>query len=229
MQLLLKNDTKATCVPNRFIECCLCAPEKYIASYLLGIMYSSSGQQIDFDLFCERLHMSRQEIMESYEYWQKKGFAHIINSDDFCLEFGDFNKYEEDLYTEREFNQQLQNIFGSRQLSVHEYLKIYDYTDTFRLPKKVVLLLAQYCVLLKGRRVAISYMDKVAKTWAEEENIDTEEKANYKTSRSLPAESPGNHGHHNKNAFYRRKFQGRSDQIRMLRNGRVLRVRKEAL
>jgi DnaD/phage-associated family protein len=189
MQLFLKNDTKNTSVPNKFIECSLSAPENYTQSYLLGLMYSSTNQRIDFELFCARLSMSRQEVMESYEYWQKKGFARIINSDDFCLEFGDFNKYEDDLYTEREFNQQLQGIFGSRQLSPHEYLKIYDYTDMFGLPKKVVLLLAEYCVLMKGRRVSVAYMDKVAKSWAEEENVDTEEKArewiaSYKTASS---------------------------------------------
>ena len=189
MNLFLKNDTKSTSVPNKFIECSLSAPEKYTQAYLLGLMYSSINQDVDFDLFCSRLGMGRQEVMESYEYWQRKGFARIINSDDFCLEFGDFNKYEEDLYTEREFNQQLQSIFGSRQLSPHEYLKIYDYTDMFGLSKKVVLLLAEYCVLMKGRRVSIAYMDKVARSWAEEEEIDTEEKAremiaSYKTSSS---------------------------------------------
>jgi DnaD/phage-associated family protein len=84
---------------------------------------------------------------------------------------------EEDLYTEREFNKMLQSLFGTRQLSPHDYLKVYDYTDTFGLNKKVVLALVEYCILLKGRRVSISYLDKVAKTWAEDEHIDTEQKA----------------------------------------------------
>lgn len=188
MQLQLKNDTNSTSVPNRFIECCINAPDKYIQSYLLGLMYSSARREIDFGAFCARLDMSKEDVMEAYEYWQKKGFARIVNSDKFCLEFGEFGS-SDDLYTEREFNLKLQEIFGSRQLSPHEYLKIYDYTDAFRLPKKVVLLLAEYCVLLRGRRVSVAYMDKVAKTWAEEENIDTEEKAkekiaSYKTTSS---------------------------------------------
>ncbi len=189
MQLQLKNDTNSTSVPNRFIECCVKAPEKYTHSYLLGLMYSSLSREIDFGAFCARLDMSKEEVMEAYEYWQKKGFARIVNSDRFCLEFGEFGTGADELYTEREFNLKLQEIFGSRQLSPHEYLKVYDYTDTFGLSKKVVLLLAQYCVLMRGRRVSIAYMDKVAKSWAEEENIDTEEKAqekiaSYKTASS---------------------------------------------
>ncbi|MGI5848629.1 MAG: DnaD domain protein [Christensenellales bacterium] len=181
MQLQLKNNTKSTAVPNRFIECCPGAPEKYTASYLLGLMYCSTNQDIDFGMFCARLGMSEREVIEAYEYWQKKGFARIVNTEKLCFEFGMFNlDKQEDIYTEREFNQKLQNIFGSRQLSPHEYLKIYDYTDMFHLPKKVVLILAEYCVLMKGRRVSISYMDKVAKSWAEEENITTEEEAREK-------------------------------------------------
>jgi len=189
MKLRLKNDTKTTPVPNKFIECSITAPENYTQAYLLGLMYSSNSREADLDFLCAKLNMDRGEIIEAYEFWQKKGFLRIINSDVLCIEFGDFNRYEEDLYTERDFNRQLQDIFGSRQLSPQEYLKIYDYTDMFGLPKNVVLLLAKYCVLMKGRRVSVAYMDKVARSWAEEENIDTEEKAkekieNFKVSAS---------------------------------------------
>lgn len=190
MQLQLKNNSKSTAVPNRFIECCLNAPQRYTESYLYTLMYSSCNKVIEFDTLCARLGLGQQDVMDVFEYWQDKGLARIVNTNNCIgLELGDFSSPDEGLYTEREFNQQLQAIFGSRQLSPHEYLKIYDYADTFRLPKKVVLLLAEYCVLLKGRRVSIAYMDKVAKSWAEEENIDTEEKAgemiaSYKTASS---------------------------------------------
>jgi len=179
MQLQLKNTAKSTAVPNRFIECCADAPDKYAAAYLLGLMYASGHQAIDMDLFCARLGLSWDETLAVFEYWQKKGFAHIINGAEFRLEFGEFMREPagEELYTEREFNQRLQELFGSRQLSPHEYLKIYDYTDIFRLPKPVVLRLAEYCVALKGKRVSVAYMDKVAQSWAEEDHIDTESKA----------------------------------------------------
>lgn len=190
MQLQLKNDSKSTAVPNRFIECCLKAPEKYTESYLLTLMYASNNKETSFELLCARLGMNQQEIMNAFEYWQDKGLARIVNTDN-CIgfELGDFSKPDEDLYTEREFNQKLQIIFGSRQLSPHEYLKIYDYTDMFGLPKPVVLLLAEYCVLLRGRRVSIAYIDKVARSWAEEEVIDTEEKANEKIASFKSASS----------------------------------------
>ena len=179
MQLQLKNTIKSTAVPNRFIECCADAPDKYAATYLLGLMYASSHQSIDMDLFCARLGLPSDEILAAFEYWQKKGFARIINGANFRLEFGEFMREPagEELYTEREFNQRLQELFGSRQLSPHEYLKIYDYTDIFRLPKAVVLRLAEYCIALKGKRVSVAYMDKVAQSWADEDHIDTEQKA----------------------------------------------------
>ncbi len=175
----MKNNARSTAIPNRFIECCADAPDKYAAAYLLGIMYASNHQSIDRDILCARLALPWDEVLEAFEYWQKKGFARIVNGNTFSLEFGEFHHQPagDELYTEREFNQKLQELFGSRQLSPSEYLKIYDYTDIFRLPKKVVLCLAQYCILLKGRRVSVAYMDKVASSWAEEEHIDTEQKA----------------------------------------------------
>lgn len=190
MQLQLKNNSKSTAVPNRFIECCLNAPARYTESYLYTLMYSCCNEVCDFDMLCARLGLDQREVMDVFEYWQDKGLARIVNTNNrIGLELGDFCSPEDDLYTEREFNQQLQTIFGSRQLSPHEYLKIYDYTDTFRLPKKVVLMLAQYCVLLKGKRVSIAYMDKVAKSWAEEEHIDTVEKASEKIAAFKTASS----------------------------------------
>jgi DnaD/phage-associated family protein len=190
MQLQLKNNSKSTAVPNRFIECCLNAPARYTESYLYTLMYSCCSEVCDFDMLCARLGLDQREVMDVFEYWQDKGLARIVNTNNrIGLELGDFYSPEDDLYTEREFNQQLQTIFGSRQLSPHEYLKIYDYTDTFRLPKKVVLMLAQYCVLLKGKRVSIAYMDKVAKSWAEEERIDTVEKASEKIAAFKTASS----------------------------------------
>lgn len=192
MQLQLKNNGKSTAVPNRFIECCADAPEKYVAAYLLGLMHAANHQAVDRDLFCARLRLNWEEILIAFEYWQKKGFARILNGAEFCFEFGEYlheAPASEELYTEREFNQRLQELFGSRQLSPHEYLKIYDYTDIFRLPKKVVLCLAEYCIVLKGKRVSVSYMDKVAKSWAEEDHIDTEEKAQEKISAIKEASS----------------------------------------
>ena len=123
--------------------------------------------------------MSITELMEAMEYWQKKGFARIMNNQGkMDFEFGDFmpQRNADTLYTERDYNRMLQELFGSRQLSPHEYLKLYDYTDTFGLPKKVVLSLVEYCIALKGRRVSVTYMDKVAQSWADE-GIDTPEKA----------------------------------------------------
>jgi DnaD/phage-associated family protein len=181
MQLKLKNHTTETLVPNRFIECCIGAPDKFTQAYLLVLKHSTTDKSIDFDILCARLKMSMEEVLSAFEYWQKKGVARVVNGQSMSIEFGDFEgpavHTEEELYTERKFNKMLQSLFGTRQLSPHDYLKVYDYTDTFGLNKKVVLALVEYCILLKGRRVSISYIDKVAKTWAEDEHIDTEQKA----------------------------------------------------
>lgn len=179
MQLKLKNNPNSTIVPNEFIRQCAGAPSGFVGAYLFGLMYSQGNDAIDLSVFGARLSMREDEIIEAFEYWQKKGFARLQNGECVCLEFGVFTQTQasdDDLYTESEFNQKLQSIFGARQLSPHDYIKIYDYTAVFLLPKEVVLALVTYCVETKGRRVSVAYLDKVAKSWAEE-LINTQSKA----------------------------------------------------
>ena len=192
MQLELKYHCNSTTVPNRFIDCCSGAPDKHIAAYLLALKHAAQNGKIDIDILCARLGISKEECFDAFEYWQKKGLARIINGTRMCFEFGDFAPAahtDDDLYTEREFNQMLQSLFGTRQLSPHDYLRIYDYTDTFGLGKKVVLALVEYCIMLKGRRVSLAYLDKVAQAWAEEKHIVTEEKAREKIAACKAAAS----------------------------------------
>ncbi len=179
MQLKLKNNPNNTIVPNEFIRRCADAPSGFVAAYLLGLMHCQSNEAIDLSIFSARLDMREDEIIEAFEYWQRKGFARIQNGELVGVEFGVFTQAQsgdDDLYTESEFNQKLQSIFGARQLSPHEYIKIYDYTNVFLLPKEVVLALVTHCVETKGRRVSVAYLDKVAKSWAEDE-INTPIKA----------------------------------------------------
>ena len=190
MQLKLKNKPEGTIVPVEFIQNCMGAPQGYVGAYLYGLMYSQSHEEIDLGVFSARLRMPESDIIEAYEYWQKKGFVKIHNGSELSFEFGIFKKLDnvDNLYSESEFFQELQVIFGSRQLSPADYIKILDYTTVFMLPKKVVLLLAQYCVGKKGSRVSITYLDRVAKTWAEE-GITTAEQAQKHLEREQQKES----------------------------------------
>jgi len=178
MHLKLKNNMNTTAVPNGLIKAAPGAPGGYIDAYLYTLMQAQQNQMCDLGQLCARLDMRENELMDAFEYWQKKGYVRIHNKQDFSIEFGEFTTHtaEDDVYTERDFNQKLQTIFGSRILSPHDLIKIYDYTDVYRLPKPMVLVLAEYCVLLKGPRVPVSYMDKVADSWAQT-GVDTAEKA----------------------------------------------------
>ena len=190
MQLKLKNKSENTIVPNEFIQNSMGAPAGFVAAYLYGLMYSQGHEAIDLSVFSARLRMPESDIIEAYEYWQKKGFVKILNGSELCFEFGIFKKLDniDDLYSESEFFQELQNIFGSRQLSPADYIKLLNYNTVFMLPKKVVLMLARYCVDKKGNRVSITYLDRVAKTWAEE-GISTLEEAEKRIERSKQKDS----------------------------------------
>ena len=78
------------------------------------------------------------------------------------------------LYTEREYNRTLQELLA-RASSPRTITCIYDYTDTFGLPKSVVLKLIEYCIALKA--AASPY--RISTKWPKpgQEHIDTPEKA----------------------------------------------------
>ncbi len=35
--------------------------------------------------------MSTEEVLQTFEYWQKQGVARVVNGKSMCIEFGDFS------------------------------------------------------------------------------------------------------------------------------------------
>ncbi len=117
--------------------------------------------------------MTYDKVISAFEYWQQKGLVKIKNGKNISFEYTEpFPNAPFELYAEQEYNKTLQKLFGARILTPGEYNKIYDYTDTFKLPKEVVLLLLEYCINMKGKNISFSYIDKIALSWANE-GVDT--------------------------------------------------------
>ena len=79
MQLKLKNKSENTIVPNEFIRNSMGAPAGFVAAYLYGLMSSQDNEAVDLGVFSAHLRMPESDIIEAYEYWQKKGFVKILN------------------------------------------------------------------------------------------------------------------------------------------------------
>ena len=175
-------------VPTLFIDRHMCdAPPEYVKVYLYGLYLAYGGENAQETDMEEKLHMSSSQINDAFAYWQRRGLmTGGEGADNRTFEFlmqeqVEAKKSKADilpLYEYRDFNKKLTGILG-RSLSPTEYEKIYDYTDIFKLPREVVLLMIEHCVKTRGQKVSLAYIDKVAKTWAEE-GTDTLEKARAK-------------------------------------------------
>jgi DnaD/phage-associated family protein len=158
-----------TLVPNSFILGYMKnAPGAHVKVYLYGLYFLNCGSHADISEFCCQLDMSYNEVVEAFEYWQQRGLVKIINGKECRFEYQKPMPSDSSiLYTEQEYNITLQKLFGMRVLGATDYQRVYDYTDQFGLSKDVVLMLLEYCIKIKGPSISFSYIDKVAKTWAD--------------------------------------------------------------
>lgn len=172
-----------TLIPNWFlIDYMKKAPGEYLKVYLYGRFWIPEKSENNFKDFCSQLEMPYDDVVCAFEYWQQQGLVKIKNDKNISFEYLKPEKASAVLYTEQEYNLTLQKLFGSRVLTTSDYQKIYDYTDTFKLPKDLVPLLLEYCVKMKGKDISFSYIDKIAKTWSEE-GVDTVSEACAKIER----------------------------------------------
>ena len=179
MQQSTQNDTQENINETQRLkrlisEHFLDAPAEYVKIYTCAYAFLS-GEDVNFDEFCRLLNMNFNDVLNALEYWQQKGILRIINDQTVRFEFISNKNKESQLYTQSEYNETLQRVFGMRILNSNEYVRIYDFTDIFGLPKDVVLLLLEYCIKKKGNAVAVAYVEKVAKAWAQEGILSIED------------------------------------------------------
>lgn len=167
-------------VPEIFLKEYICdAPPEYVKVYLFGLylaQYKIALDDIDLE---DKLHLSMERIEAALGYWQKKGFAQRDgefvrfvtpgsrdNSQDIEVEEPQPEQPNAVLYEKAEYNKILNKLLG-RNLTHTQLQKIYDFTDVFKLPESIVISMIEHCVTVKGSDVGIAYLDKVAKSWAD--------------------------------------------------------------
>ncbi len=152
------------------------APGDFVKAYLYALKCFQLGQTPTFLNMCGQLKLSPDIVRRAFDYWQDMGVIKYQGESDVTLEFLNMQpKKANHLYTHGEFNVTLQKIFGMRVLTPEEYECIYDFTDKFKLPQEVVILMLEYCVRLAGQGVKMNYIRSVANTWLEKgiKDIDT--------------------------------------------------------
>ncbi len=125
------------------------------------------------------LGQREMDVISALEYWQEKGLLTIKNEKQMWVAVPEETvkpTHASGLYTDKSYNDTLQQMFGTHILKTSEYQMIYDWTDVLKLPKEVCMMVIEYAIQRKGRSVSISYMHAIAKTWAEK-GIDSMEQA----------------------------------------------------
>jgi len=146
------------------------APGEYIKVYILSLMFSVYKKPLVSEI-ADSLSQRETDVVAALEYWQSKSLLKIRNEKEMWVEIENDSSMHQQrsskLYTDKPYNDMLQQLFGTHILKVKEFEMIYDWTDVLKLPKEVCIMVIEYSIERKGRNVNIKYMDAVAKSWAE--------------------------------------------------------------
>jgi len=163
---------------NRFVKEHLpYAPGEFIKVYIMTLNIASYKKPL-VDEIASALGQREMDVVAALEYWQGKGLVVIKNEKETWVEITEESfkqKHASNLYTDKVYNDTLQRLFGTHILKVSEFQMIYDWTDVLGLPKEVCMMVVEYAIQRKGRKVGINYMNAVAKGWAEKGIISVEE------------------------------------------------------
>ena len=164
-------DDGFTLVDNRFIrEYLPDADDGAVKVYLTGLWLCRADAPLCDNTLthvCDMLDMTEAQVTAAFEYWRDRGLVTIVNASPLEVRFNRVGQgvklYKPAKFAD--FNAQLQRVFADRLLLESEYLKYYEFLDSTRLPQEALLLIAAYCVRLKGDGVRTNYVLTVARSW----------------------------------------------------------------
>lgn len=162
-----------TLVDNLFInEYLPYCDEKQIKVYLYGLyLCANPSNDNSIDALCSRLNMKENEILSAYGYFEDMGLVQIISREPLEVKYLSLKKsmqppkkYKGEKWND--FNAHLQHLFPERMLTPNEYNEYYTFLDDSKMEHDAMLMIAQYCIDLKGMSVRYPYILTVARNWA---------------------------------------------------------------
>ena len=176
-----------TVVDNIFINDFLpYAPDDCVKVYLFGLSRCSNASATDNNItnFANVLNMTIEDVEKAFLYWQEQGLVQVLSTKPIEVRYlpinsnlGNVKKYKVDKYTD--FNLQIQEVLSERLITPTEYAEYYDIIDNCHIEPEALVMIAKFCVDLKGGNVRYPYITTVAKNWEKEgvrTSIDVENK-----------------------------------------------------
>ncbi len=165
-----------TMVDNAFINHYLAyTKERELKVYLLGInlCQNPSSAENTLDNMCIALDMTADEVIKAFEYWEERGLINIASRSPLTVRFNSpraafapNRKFNKSKYSD--FLENLQLLFPNRTLSSNELYQYLTLVEDNNIETDAVLLIAKYCINLKGLNIKYPYIISVAKNWIEE-------------------------------------------------------------
>lgn len=167
---------KYTLVENRFIIDYLPIMDANdIRVYLYGLylchnVYSVSN---NLDGICKGVNLKNSEVKKSFEVLQALGLVNITSTAPLSVIFNSPEKalpahrtYNADKYSDFILN--IQQLFVGKELSETDLHAFVDFLESSEMQPDALIMIAGYCIDLKGGNVSRNYVLTVARSWASE-------------------------------------------------------------
>ncbi len=166
------NNTAFTSVENIFIYAYLPeAEETAVKVYLYGLYLCQNGADLTLKDMSSALKISDKEVTDCFRYWEEFGLVEITSNDPLLINYLPIGlsgakprKINAEKYTE--FNHSIQKIICGRMISTNEYSEYFRLIEDFNIKQEAMLMIAQYCVDIKGDNIGYKYISTVAKDFA---------------------------------------------------------------
>lgn len=149
------------------------APDACVKVYLYGLYKCNTSTSYDNNIedFTKALNMSEDDIHNAFLYWQEQGLVQVLNTLPFEIRYlplkniiSNKKKYKESKYAP--FVSQVEEIIKGRMILPNEFHEYFELIEYYHFEPEALIMLIQYCLMLKGDNVGYPYILTVAKNWA---------------------------------------------------------------
>lgn len=148
--------------------------EAELKVYLAGLAMSAETLSPDnsLDFMCSSLELSEDQVRSAFGGLSDKGLVNITSYSPLEVQYRNIRStfarhYKKEKYAD--FNSQLESLFPSVSFSnINQYTVYYDFMEETKIKPETLIMIARYCVNLKGEKIKPNYILAVAKNWLEE-------------------------------------------------------------
>ena len=175
-----------TPVENLFIQEYLPrASGDYVRVYLYGLAQCyRPGEEMTVERMARILNLSEETVLSAFQYWEREGLVKRLSDKPVSFQYLNLASaalsgkpaMDPAVYSHRDFNNRLQQLFGNRLLHPAEFTAACEWVEDLHLPEEVVLIMVQSQVQRRGENFRFKQLEKIAVQWAEE-GVHTEAEA----------------------------------------------------